>query len=96
MDYANRQRLKLMGRLRLQESADTAPDLLRAVELPAYRARVERVALVEIEAFDWNCPQHITQRFTLAQVESVSLPLRERINELEAEVRNLRERISPG
>ena len=96
MDYANRQRLKLMGRMHLQESADTAPDLLRAVKLPAYRARVERVAMVEIEAFDWNCPQHITQRFTLAQVESVSLPLRERINELEAEVRNLRERISPG
>ncbi len=96
MDYANRQRLKLMGRLRLQESADTAPDLLRAVELPAYRACVERVALVEIEAFDWNCPQHITQRFTIAQVESASLPLRERINGLEAEVRTLREKIPPG
>ena len=84
MDYRNRQRLKLLGRLRFIAVSDADPDLVRQVELPDYRARVERVALIDIEAFDWNCPQHITQRFTLAEVEAAARPLRERIAELEA------------
>ena len=86
MDYANRRRLKLMGRLRFSDVADAGADALRAVEMPDYRARIERVATLEVEAFDWNCPQHITQRFTAAQVAAATAPLRERIAELEAEV----------
>ena len=61
-----------------------------AVELPGYRARIERIAVIEVEAFDWNCPQHITQRFTLADLEAASKPLRERIAQLEAEIAALR------
>ena len=53
VDYARRRRLKLLGRLQFHEGA---------VELPGYAARVERVAVVDVEAFDWNCPQHITPR----------------------------------
>ena len=53
VDYANRRRLKLFGRLQFHDGA---------VELPGYPARVERVAVIDIEAFDWNCPQHITPR----------------------------------
>ncbi len=90
MDYANRSRLKLLGRLRF-ESVDAAdPELVLAVVLPDCRARVERVAVIDIEAFDWNCPQHITQRFTLAEVEQAAKPLRERIAALEAELKTLR------
>jgi predicted pyridoxine 5'-phosphate oxidase superfamily flavin-nucleotide-binding protein len=55
VDYVNRRRLKLLGRLRFQD-ADAA------FELPGYPARVERVAVFDVEAFDWNCPQHITPR----------------------------------
>ena len=84
MDYKNRQRLKLLGHLRFVAVADADPGLVRQVELPGYRARVERVALIDIAAFDWNCPQHITQRYTLAQVEAAAQPLRDRIAELEA------------
>ena len=72
MDYAARQRLKLLGRLRFQALAEAAPGLVRAVELPGYAARVERVALLEVAAFDWNCPQHITQRFTLAELQAMA------------------------
>jgi predicted pyridoxine 5'-phosphate oxidase superfamily flavin-nucleotide-binding protein len=70
MDYPNRRRLKLLGRLQFQaiEEADAA--LRSAVALPGYRARVERIGLVQVEAFDWNCPQHITPRFTLAEIEA--------------------------
>lgn len=90
VDYAHRQRLKLLGRMRFESVADADPELVRAVELPDYRARFERVAVIDIEAFDWNCPQHITQRFTAAEVAAASRPLHERIDELESEVRKLR------
>jgi predicted pyridoxine 5'-phosphate oxidase superfamily flavin-nucleotide-binding protein len=90
MDYVHRQRLKLLGHLRFIAVADAAPALVRQVELPSYRARVDRVALIDVEAFDWNCPQHITQRFTLDQVEEAARPLRERIAELEEELRSAR------
>ena len=89
MDYANRSRLKLLGRMRFELAEEADPKLVSAVELPGYRARIERVAVVDIEAFDWNCPQHITQRFTLAEVTAMARPLRERIVELEAQVKAL-------
>jgi predicted pyridoxine 5'-phosphate oxidase superfamily flavin-nucleotide-binding protein len=91
MDYANRRRLKLLGRLRYHDVTTANPALLAAVELPDYRARIERVAVITVEAFDWNCPQHITQRFTLAEVEKASAPLHQRIAQLEAENAALRE-----
>jgi predicted pyridoxine 5'-phosphate oxidase superfamily flavin-nucleotide-binding protein len=68
MDYAARQRLKLLGRLRFVDVAEADAGLVRQVELPDYAARVERVALFDVAAFDWNCPRHITPRFTLEQV----------------------------
>jgi predicted pyridoxine 5'-phosphate oxidase superfamily flavin-nucleotide-binding protein len=90
MDYPNRRRLKLLGRLRFQHIAQADPELVSAVELPDYRARLERVAVIEVEAFDWNCPQHITPRYTLEEIEAASKPLHERIAQLEAELRALR------
>lgn len=63
MDYANRRRLKLMARTQVFDAADR-PDLLAQVEDPSYSARVERVVVFRVVAFDWNCPQHITPRFT--------------------------------
>jgi predicted pyridoxine 5'-phosphate oxidase superfamily flavin-nucleotide-binding protein len=88
MDYPNRQRLKLLGHLRFVDAADADPALLAAVALPRYRARIERVATVDVAAFDWNCPQHITPRYTAAEVESATGALRERIAVLEAELRS--------
>ncbi len=86
MDYAHRQRLKLFGHLRFVDAPEADPELLRKVVLPGYRARIERVALFDVVAFDWNCPQHITQRFTLEEVEAATAPLRQRIAELEAKL----------
>lgn len=90
MDYVHKQRLKLLGRLRFVDVADADPEFVRRVELPEYRARMERVALIDVEAYDWNCPQHITQRFSLAQVEAASAPLRARIAELEEALQRAR------
>ena len=81
MDYPNKRRLKLLGRVSLIEPDDA--ETLAKLELPDYRARVERGMRIKVEAFDWNCPQHITPRFTAAQVEDITDALLQRIAELE-------------
>lgn len=86
MDYPNKRRLKIMGRLRFEEIGAADPELVFAVDLPDYRARVERVGVIEIEAFDWNCPRHITQRYTLADIDAALKPLHDRIARMEAEI----------
>ena len=67
MDYPRRRRLKILGHLRFEDASTVDPKTLAEVALPGYRARVERIALIDIAAFDWNCPQHITPRFTEAE-----------------------------
>lgn len=84
MDYPNRTRLKLLGRAKAVEPGDTAT--LTKLDVAGYRARIERGYLIAVEAFDWNCPQHIMPRFSLAQVEAAPAPLRKRICELEAQM----------
>jgi uncharacterized protein len=89
MDYRHRQRLKLFGRIHFEDASQADAEIVKAVQLPDYRGRVERVGMIEVEAFDWNCPQHITPRFTEAEVRSAVQPLRERIAELEAKLASL-------
>ena len=84
MDYPNRTRLKLLGRVRLVDPSDRAT--LAKLSVADYRARIERGFLISVEAFDWNCPQHVTPRFSLAQIEVSTAPLRKRIAELEAQL----------
>jgi BMFP domain-containing protein YqiC len=52
-----------------------------------YEARVERFVIVTVEAFDWNCPQHITPRFTAEEIDKLVAPLHARIAELEARLK---------
>jgi predicted pyridoxine 5'-phosphate oxidase superfamily flavin-nucleotide-binding protein len=66
MDYAQRRRLKIWGRARLIDAHDDEA-LIARLEVPSYRARIERAVIIAIEAYDWNCPQHITPRFTAAE-----------------------------
>jgi len=82
MDYAGRRRLKILGRTTFVSAADD-PELVAAVADPAYDAVIERVAKIHVEAYDWNCPQHITQRFSAAEVDAHVATLRKRIQELE-------------
>ena len=86
MDYELRRRLKLLGHVRFIDVAEADPALVRQVDLPGYRARVERVALIDVVAFDWNCPQHITQRFTRERIDEARQPLLDRIAELEKQL----------
>ena len=66
MDTAERRRLKLLGTVEVHDARDE-PALTAAVTVPGYRATVERAMLFHVVGFDWNCPQHITPRFTSAQ-----------------------------
>ncbi len=84
MDYANRTRLKLYGRASVIDPGET--ETLARLTLPDYRAKVERGIRIKVEALDWNCPQHITPRYTEAQVAQVVENLTTRVAELEAQV----------
>lgn len=70
MDYARQLRLKIWGRARLIDE-ETAPALLAQLEDPGYRARVERGVVIDIEAYDWNCPKYITPRYTEDEVRAL-------------------------
>ncbi|MFT5259158.1 MAG: putative pyridoxine 5'-phosphate oxidase superfamily flavin-nucleotide-binding protein [Cryomorphaceae bacterium] len=81
MDYLNKRRLKLLGRVKVIGAEDSAN--LDKLTPEDYEARIERGSLIKVEAFDWNCPQHITPRYTQSQVEEV-------IASLQAEIKTLK------
>ena len=83
MDYANRTRLKILGRVRIV-SLDEEPALIAKLESADYRARVQRGVIISVEGYDWNCPQHITPRFTEAEVAAATAPLHDEIAQLNA------------
>ena len=86
MDYPNRARLKILGRM----SVSTDPAVIGVLMDEGYRARPERAFIIRLHAFDWNCAQHITPRFTAPEIATVVNPLRARIAELEAEIAALK------
>lgn len=88
VDYPNRTRLKLLGRVRLVGSGE--PALLARLAVADARAAVERGFVIGIEAFDWNCPRHITPRYSAAEVEALVAPLLEENRALEAALRPAR------
>lgn len=64
IDYPHRKRLKILGHMRVEDAATLEPGLLAKIAHADYKARIERVVFIEVAAFDWNCPQHITRRYT--------------------------------
>ncbi len=89
MDYTRRARLKVYARVETLEPDDD-PALTKSVTVPGYKAKVERIFRLRLETFDWNCPQHITPRFTEEEVSTAILPLRNRLAQLETENAELR------
>jgi uncharacterized protein len=86
MDYPNRQRLKIWGNARIVHETDE-PALLASLRVEDYKARVERAVVITVAAFDWNCPQHITPRFTEAEVNAAIAPLMAELQSLRARVK---------
>ena len=83
MDYPNQRRLKIWGRARVVHEGDE-PGLIGHLAIAGYKARVERAIVIAVSAFDWNCPQHITPRFTEAEVAAAVAPLKAELASLRA------------
>ena len=92
MDYPHRARLKIYAHVEIRSLA-ADPALAEALALPGYKAKAERAVVLHLDAFDWNCPQHIVPRFTEGEVAQAVQPLKDRLIALEAENAALRARI---
>ena len=89
VDYAAKARLKIYAHVEAVP-LDADPTLTERVAVPGYKAKPERILLLHLVAFDWNCPQHITPRFTEREISEAMRPLHERLAALEAENAALR------
>jgi len=89
MDYPNRRRLKILGKAIIVEP-DEDPALLASLINPEDKAVVERIYVIEVIGFDWNCPQYITPRFTEAEIAAAVGPLTAELEQLRSEVMQLR------
>lgn len=87
MDYAHRRRIKIWGEL---SAVEGDADLTARLRPEGYKARVERVMLIRVKAWDVNCPQHIPQKIDAKDVAAAIEKRDARIAELEAEVARLR------
>lgn len=95
MDYPHRARMKILAHVEVRDLKDD-PELAGALALPGYKARVERAMLFKLDAFDWNCPQHITPRFTEVELSAALAPMAARMEALEAENAALRAGFARG
>jgi uncharacterized protein len=92
-DYPNRRRLKIYAHA---EERDLRMDSVLAgrLALPGYKARAERAVLLHLEAFDWNCSQHITPRFSATELDRALAPVRLRLEQFEAENKALLKKLA--
>ena len=93
MDYPARARLKIFATAEIVELKDN-PELFESLDLGDYKYRPERMMLFHIEAYDWNCPQHITPRFTVDEIENALKPQLLLITKLEDEIIKLKEKLN--
>ncbi len=77
MDYPGRTRLKILGHATVRDAREH-PELVQQLAEPEAHRIVERLFLIQVVAFDWNCPKYITPRYTAAEVEEVVAPLKQR------------------
>ncbi len=84
MDYPNRRRLKIWGRAKVVHATEDSALVVR-LKLPDYHAHVERAVIISIDAYDWNCPQHITPRYTEKEITQWAAPLLQQLADLEQE-----------
>jgi predicted pyridoxine 5'-phosphate oxidase superfamily flavin-nucleotide-binding protein len=90
MDYPAQSRLKILGRAEILESTPEATTMLETLRVPGEKTPAERAIILHVEAFDWNCPQHITPRYSEEKLAHILEPMRKRLELLEAENKRLR------
>ncbi len=90
MDYANRRRLKILGRVKFNEGKEAAASLYPQ----GAEAEAERAVVIHVEGLDWNCPRHITPRFTEAELRPHLNNLGQQLAQLQAENEDLKQRLA--
>lgn len=89
VSYPHKARLELYAKARIVELADE-PELFAITDVTGYKHKPERMIVLEIAAYDWNCPQHITPRYTAEDIEMAFAPQRRRIAELEEDNKRMK------
>lgn len=95
VDYPTRTRLKILAKAEIVE-LKYDESLYKSLDLGEYEFRPERMMVFHIEAYDWNCPQHITPRYTVEDIEAAFAPQRNQIITLQNEVKELKAKLSAG
>jgi len=90
LDQAAKMRLKIYAEARVLEM-DGNDELLDKLSLPGYKFSPERIIILNVKAFDWNCPQHITERYTLEEIREEFAAQHEYIDKLRAENERLKQ-----
>jgi predicted pyridoxine 5'-phosphate oxidase superfamily flavin-nucleotide-binding protein len=93
VDYPRQARLKILGHVKVVEGPE-AREWIEKLNDPEYDAVVERVFVIHVDAFDWNCQQHIMPRFTEAQIRDALAPIEDRIRSLEMQNQSLRRQLA--
>ena len=70
MDYPNRRRLKVLGVANMLSGDQITEELVQSLHIDKQMQKFESVITVQLEAFDWNCSQHITPRFSASELEA--------------------------
>lgn len=92
VDYPAQTRLKILGYAEIVDG-EQATEWIKRIRDSGYKAVIERVFVIRVEAFDWNCPQHITPRFTTEQIQEALLPMERRMQELEEQNKLLQSKL---
>ncbi|MEL7001479.1 MAG: pyridoxamine 5'-phosphate oxidase family protein [Bacteroidota bacterium] len=92
VNYPTRTRLKIYAEAEVKELNDE-PELVKKLDIGEYKHRPERVIIYHIKAFDWNCPQHITPRYTADEIEESLAAQKAYVKTLEEEVERLRAKL---
>jgi hypothetical protein len=92
VDYPHQARLKILGRVDVLDG-EKAEAWMDRVRLPGYKAVIERVFVIHVEAYDWNCQQHRTPRYTADEIRDGVHDVEEKLHSLETENEELRQEI---
>jgi len=93
VDFPRQLRLKILGRAEIFEG-EKANEWFAKVRDPEYKATTERVFVIHVEAFDWNCSRNIVPRFTEEEIREALKPMEKQMQKLARENENLRERLA--
>lgn len=73
LDYPTRRRLKIWAESEILDPKEHT-EMSKKLALEGYKAVIERLVIFHIKAFDWNCPQHITPRYTVEEFKNDVIP----------------------